>query len=233
MFTTTLDGVITSWNAAAEDMFGYTREEITSQNASLLFPPDLVGTLAPLLTQVRRGDRIERLETQRVRKDGTTVDVWSSLSPVRDADGVVVGLSCVSRDMTEHNRTEDERLKADDQILADRLHQSERLESLGRLAGGIAHDFNNLLSIVMNYAAFVAADVADRPQVLADARQIQGAARRAAELTKQLLIFARHDSVEPVPLDLNLIVTDIHQLLSRTIGEHIEFAVDTAAGSAD
>ncbi|HKI19299.1 MAG TPA: response regulator, partial [Isosphaeraceae bacterium] len=107
--------------------------------------------------------------------------------------------------------------------------QSERLESLGQLAGGIAHDFNNLLAVILNYAAFVAEEITDRPAVLTDVQQIQRAAERAVGLTRQLLIFGRRDITEPEVLDLNVLVADVYNLLSRSIGEHIELRVVTGS----
>jgi signal transduction histidine kinase len=110
--------------------------------------------------------------------------------------------------------------------LQQRIAQQQRLESVGLLAGGIAHDFNNLLGVIMGYAAFVSAGAADAATVRADVEKIQAAAERAARLTKQLLIFARRETVESDLLDMNVIVTEVHDLLSRTIGEHIEFRVE-------
>ena len=144
-------------------------------------------------------------------------------SPIRDASGAVVGVSAITRDLTERNRAEAERC-----ALEDRLRQSERLESLGRLAGGIAHDFNNLLAAIMNFASFVAEETADRPEVAADAAQIQAAAQRAARLTKQLLLFSRRGRPQLQVLDLNAIVADLHILLSRSIGAHIELRAEPA-----
>lgn len=144
-------------------------------------------------------------------------------SHITDDRGVIVGAAGVYHDMTEHHRAEALR-----RTLEARLHQSERLESLGQLAGGIAHDFNNLLSVVLNYTEFVAAETTGRPDVLADVEQIQAAAQRAAELTKQLLAFARRDTIQPTTLDLNTIVTDTGHLLARTIGTHIHLAVHAA-----
>jgi signal transduction histidine kinase/ActR/RegA family two-component response regulator len=183
--------------------------------------------LAAILARVQNGGRVEDLETKRRRKDGIVLDVSVSVSPVRDASGVVVGAATVSRDITERNRAEAAR-----RALEDRLHQSERLESLGQLAGGIAHDFNNVLGVIMNYAAFVAEETASQPAVRADVEQIQTAAERAARLTKQLLIFARRDTVTLGPLDLNAIVADIRNLLSRSIGQHIALNVEAAADLA-
>jgi PAS domain S-box-containing protein len=219
----TLDGVITNWNAGAEQMYGYAPDEIVGRHVSILIPPDRADELVPILERVRRGERIEHLDTKRRRKDEAILDVSIAVSPIRDASGAVVGASTVARDMTEQNRAE-----ADRRALEHRLQQSERLESLGQLAGGIAHDFNNLLAAIINYAAFVVEETADRPEVRADAEQIHAAAKRAARLTKQLLIFSRRDAVQAESLDINAIVTDIHNLLSRSIGAHIELRIDPA-----
>ena len=113
---------------------------------------------------------------------------------------------------------------AERKSLQDRLHQSQRLESIGQLAGGVAHDFNNLLGVILNYAAFVAARTDDE-QVRADVQQVIDAADRAAELTRQLLIFARRGTVQRRPVVLNDIVADISTMLSRSLGQHINVVV--------
>jgi hypothetical protein len=110
-------------------------------------------------------------------------------------------------------------------------HQSQRLESLGQLAGGVAHDFNNLLGAIVNYTSFVGEKIAeaaaaeppgDWQEAQHDIAEIQRAAERAAQLTRQLLAFARREVVRPQVLVLNEVVSDVEQLLRRTIGEHIE-----------
>ena len=219
----TLDGVVTSWNTGAEHVFGYSREEMTGSSISMVVLPGRSGRLAALLEGVRAGEGAEA-EASCLRKDNTIVEVTYTLSPVRDASGTVTGAAVVARDVTERNRAE-----ADRRALEHRLHQSERLESLGQLAAGITHDYNNLLAAIMNYAEF-AAEATEKPEVRADVQQIQAAAERAARLTSQLLIFARREPAQPRPLDLNAVVDDIHNLLSRSIGAHVELAVEPAAG---
>jgi PAS domain S-box-containing protein len=181
----TLDGVITSWNAGARAMYGYAAEEMIGRNVSALIPPDQAGELEPILARLRRGEQVEHFETKRLRKNGSIIDVSISVSPIRDAGGMVAGASTVARDMTERNEAEAQR-----RALELELHQSERLETLGQLASGIAHDFNNLLSAILKYAGFVA-EQASEPAMRSDAEQIQAAARRGAALTRQLLIFSR------------------------------------------
>ncbi|HEY2428932.1 MAG TPA: histidine kinase dimerization/phospho-acceptor domain-containing protein, partial [Acidimicrobiales bacterium] len=102
-----------------------------------------------------------------------------------------------------------------------RLRAAQRLETVGKLAGGIAHDFNNLLAVILNYARFVIDDIGDHP-VRGDVEEIERAARRAAELTHQLLVFSRQDIVEPAVVDVNAIVAGMDRLLERTLGEDIE-----------
>jgi signal transduction histidine kinase len=103
-----------------------------------------------------------------------------------------------------------------------RIAQQERLESIGQLAGGVAHDFNNLLAVVLNYSAFVAEAVADRPEVRGDVEQVQRAAQRAAALTRQLLIFGRRGLVHSDVVDLNQVIGETEGLLRSAVGEHIE-----------
>jgi signal transduction histidine kinase len=112
-----------------------------------------------------------------------------------------------------------------------RISQQERLESIGTLAGGVAHDFNNLLGIILAYAAFIAEAAQDKPELLHDVEQVQEAARRAAALTRQLLIFGRRDLTRAEDVDLNQVIRDTEGLLRSAVGEHIEFRTKLAAGA--
>ena len=145
---------------------------------------------------------------------------------VEQANGVVVRMVGFTQDITERRLAEEERAG-----LERMLQQSQRLESLGQLAGGVAHDFNNLLSAIISYASFVGTELASmtagstdpRPgELLADVMQINRAARRAAELTRRLLVFGRREVVRPVVLLLNDVVRDVEQLLRRSLGSHIQ-----------
>jgi two-component system cell cycle sensor histidine kinase/response regulator CckA len=222
----TMDGIITSWNAGAEQMYGYAAGEIVGRSVSVLIPPDRGGELGPVLDRLRRGERISFYETRVLRKDGSTIDVSFSVSPIRDTGGALAGVSSVARDMTELNRAEAER-----RALEKQLQEAERLETLGRLAGGVAHDFNNLLAVIISYAGFVAEDAAE-PAVRADAEQIQAAAYRAEALTRQLLIFSQREVTQPEALDLNVAIADIRSLLSTSLGAEVDLRIDLAAAPA-
>jgi signal transduction histidine kinase len=131
--------------------------------------------------------------------------------------------------------TEQDRARTDKAYLEAQLQQGQRLEILGQLAGGVAHDFNNLLAVILNYASFVAEELAAAPQSESmaaagrDVGQIERAAQRATALTHQLLAFARREVIQPRVLDLNSVVTDVTQLLDRTIGGDVVLHTDLVA----
>jgi PAS domain S-box-containing protein len=101
IISTTLEGIITSWNPAAERLYGYSSEAIIDKSGSLLSPQDRTGEIISILTRVRDGEAVEDFETFSVRKDGTVVPVSLTVSPIRDADGAIIGASAIARDMTE------------------------------------------------------------------------------------------------------------------------------------
>lgn len=112
----TLDGIITSWNPAAERMYGYTAQETVGQPVSLICPPDQVDEIPSLLERLKRGERIEHYETVRRRKDGRLIDVSLTISPIRDQAGRIIGASKIARDITERKRVE-EQLREDARVI--------------------------------------------------------------------------------------------------------------------
>ncbi|MBC7877924.1 MAG: PAS domain S-box protein [Anaerolineales bacterium] len=103
----TLDGIITSWNHGAEKMYGYLASEVIGRSISLLFPPERVADLPSLLKSIQQGIPIQNLETQRIRKDGSRIDVSLVLSPIRNYAGELVGISTIARDITERKQAEE------------------------------------------------------------------------------------------------------------------------------
>jgi signal transduction histidine kinase len=101
------------------------------------------------------------------------------------------------------------------------LRQAQRLEAVGRLAGGVAHDFNNLLAVILTYGDFIAEELGDGHPLQQDLAEVRKAAGRAADLTRQLLVFSRRDLISPSVLDVNATITDLLNLLHRTLGEDI------------
>jgi two-component system cell cycle sensor histidine kinase/response regulator CckA len=123
----------------------------------------------------------------------------------------------VGRDITERRRLETQFL------------QAQKMESIGRLAGGVAHDFNNLLTAILSYTDLARETLAPDHSVQADLDEVAGAARRAAELTRQLLAFARKQVIEPQVFGINELIGGLDRLLRRLIGEDIELIVQLAA----
>ena len=218
-----LDGIVTSWNSGAEAIYGYTAEEMTGRHVSVLYPPDRTEELKPILAQVRRGRQVHHFETQRVRKDGTVIDMSLSISPIRGEDGAIVGAAGVMRDVTERNWAEAEQRAAE----AGR-QESARIETAVRLAGGMAAEFSNLLSSIMGYAAAVAEATAGDPLVRSDVEQIQAAAGRAARLARELLLFSRREPARPERVDLNAVLAGTRDVLQASIGADIELRLITA-----
>jgi PAS domain S-box-containing protein len=332
ILTMTLEGTITSWNRAAEQLFGYSATEAVGQHISLIAPPERVTEADDILAKISRNEMIQQHETVRRRKDERLVEVSSTISPLHAANGTVVGASKVVRDITESRRTQralsrevEERQRvfetSQDLILvtdstgqlvqvspsslailgycpdemmgqnaaefthpADldraragmraarqgrqvRSHevqlrhkdgrtvalnwmatwsesvqryffigrdqtekrateaqarQAQKMEAIGQLTGGIAHDFNNILTVITGSIGILADQVADRPELASIAKLIDESAERGAQLTQQLLAFARKQPLQPVDLDVNALVVEAAKLLRPTLGEHIE-----------
>ncbi|HXK20681.1 MAG TPA: PAS domain S-box protein, partial [Polyangiaceae bacterium] len=134
--TKDLDGIILSWNAGAERLFGYAQDEIVGQTVSILIPPEHLDEESRILERLRRGERIEHFETVRVAKGGRKLEVSLSVSPVRDRFGAIIGAAKVARDITERKRELAE-------IAAQREWLSRTLESIGDAV--IATDANGLV----------------------------------------------------------------------------------------
>jgi two-component system, cell cycle sensor histidine kinase and response regulator CckA len=167
------------------------------------------------------------LNLSAVRKDGTEFPVDIALSSIETADGLLV--SAAVRDITARVEAERERRIIQDELHEARLRQAQRLETVGQLAGGIAHDFNNLLAVILNYAEFLGEQLPEG-EMRSDVEEIRRAATRAADLTRQLLIFARREVTKPELLDINAVVSGVENLLRRTVGEHVQFINTLASG---
>ncbi|HEX8345326.1 MAG TPA: PAS domain S-box protein [Actinoplanes sp.] len=210
------DGTITAWNRGAERLLGYSAEEAIGRSVSMLAGEHRAGEQADVLARIMRGERGVYYEAQRVRKDGSPLEVSLNVAPITDTAGTVVGISIVARDITAAKEAAERR-----RAVEERTNQAQRMESLGRLAGGVAHDFNNLLAIIVNYTEFAVEQSAGNTPALNDLAHVRTAADRAINLTSQLLTFTRGDTVQPQDVDLNAAIAEVQAMLERTIGEHI------------
>jgi len=209
---TNRDGAIHYVNPAFEKVTGYTRDEVFGQNLRILKSgkqgPDFYQNLWATISSGNtfKGQMVNR------RKDGTFFTEAATISPVRDSAGRIVNYVAVKRDITEHLR------------LSAQFQQAQKMESVGRLAGGVAHDFNNMLSVIIGYTELALDKVEPSGPLHADLQEIFKAARRSADITRQLLAFARKQTISPKVIDLNETVEGMLKMLRRLLGEDIDLA---------
>jgi PAS domain S-box-containing protein len=219
-------GLIRDWNAQAENIFGWPRDEALGKNVfDLMGRPD--GPLRQALnTFLQSGDEVvrqPRRELQIKRRDGKEITAELSIAALKTRGGYL--FNAFVRDLTDKIAAED------------RIRQAEKMEAMGQLTGGIAHDFNNILTVITGTIEILADAVEGEPQLAAITRMIDEAASRGAELTQHLLAFARKQPLEPKVTDVNMLIIDTAKLLQRTLGEHVEiesvFAEETCAAVVD
>jgi PAS domain S-box-containing protein len=195
-----LNGVVTSWNSAAERIFGYAAEEMVGSPITKIIPPELHNDETKILSTIASGERIDHFETVRVTKDGQRIEVSLTVSPVKDASGKIVGAAKIARDITQKKKTERS------------LHTAERLASVGRLAATVAHEINNPLEALTNliYLARHSEDAKDGVAYLAQAEE---ELRRIAHLTRQTLGFYR-ETKETSPIRVGALVASLLPVFS-------------------
>jgi PAS domain S-box-containing protein len=197
-------------NPAFTVMTGYSSEEIVGQTFGLLKSGKHPKEFFDQLWDTIRAGKVWHGEIVNRRKDGTLFIDEQTITPVRSEDGEIIRYVTIEQDVSEKRQ------------LAQQLSQSQKMESIGRLAGGVAHDFNNLLTVVLSYGDVLLERTDLDPRTHKQVEEIKKAAVRAATLTRQLLAFSRQQVMEPKILNLNAIITDTEKMLRRLIGEDIE-----------
>jgi PAS domain S-box-containing protein len=172
----------------------------------------------------KKRDRFE-MEFKMLHKNGHWVDILSRASATFDESGKAVRVVGTHVDISERKRAQKEKGNIEDQ-----LHQSQKMESIGRLAGGVAHDFNNLLTVIIGYVEMIIGNLDPGDPMLPDMLEIKSAGTRAAELTAQLLAFSRKQVISPKVIYLNEIIERSHKMLHRLIGEHISVKFNAQKG---
>jgi PAS domain S-box-containing protein len=197
------------------------------ERTSEFLPPDIVESYMIDAERVNQAivDLIAQKETYDIEfqiqlktREGL-IHVHSMADLVCDEDGKPVKVVGVIQDITENKRSEKER-----EELEGKLRQAQKMEAVGRLAGGVAHDFNNMLTVIIGHANLAIEDVDPSLPLYTKLEEIRNAGERSADLTNQLLSFARKQTISPRVIDLNKTVKDMTSMLQRLIGEDIDLA---------
>ncbi|NTW49905.1 MAG: PAS domain S-box protein [Chlorobiales bacterium] len=204
------EGSIQYTNPAFERITGYSRNEVIGKNPRILKSGNHDNEYYASVWETIKEGRTWAGRFINKRKNGSLYTEEASIAPVRDASGAIVNYVAVQRDITRELETEQQ------------LVQAQKMESVGRLAGGVAHDFNNMLVAIIGYADMCRHELPADHRVRKWIDEIINAGHRSANLTRQLLAFARQQTISPKVLDLNETVASMHKLLQRLIGEHID-----------
>jgi two-component system CheB/CheR fusion protein len=208
----TADGIVTSWNRGAENLFGYTTAGITGRPILVLVPPDRLEEFANNLARLNREEPVGTYETETLDKDGMRHTVLLSISPLRNEQGKLVGASAIARDIGAKKRTEEA------------LRRNERLATAGRLTAAIAHEIKNPLEALTNLVYLAQRDAAGRDNYLRLAEQEIG---RLDSIAQQALGFVR-EGASPERLDAGQILEEVVQLYLRKLqGSHITVEKET------
>jgi two-component system, cell cycle sensor histidine kinase and response regulator CckA len=199
------------------EMVGYSRKELLGKTARILYPSDAdyeyVGTEKYRQLSIQN---IGTVETRWQHKNGQILDVLMSSSPIYPPD-LTLEITFTVLDITARKKAELEKEKLQSELL-----QAQKMESIGLLAGGVAHDFNNMLGVIIGHVELLTTQIESNDDIQSSLQEIKNAAERSADLTRQLLTFARKQMINPVLLDLNDVVSGLLKMLRRIIGENIE-----------
>ncbi len=208
-----LNGIVQSWNQAAERMFGYTAAEMVGNSITILFPPDRLDEEPKILEQIRRGQRVDHFETVRTRKDGRQLDVSVTISPVKDPTGRIIGVSKVARDISSIKRV----LREQDELLKRETAARSEAERVGRMKdeflATLSHELRTPLSAVLGWATLLRSEGGATQQEFEQGIEIiERNARAQAQLIEELLDMSRAINgklrLDVQPVDLQVVVSD-------------------------
>lgn len=212
------DGVVLSYNLAAQKLFGYTADEFSGKHFRLIMPPEIADDYQQFLQQSADGldvaiiDRAH--EAVMINKVGEQFPVRLSVTTTSRIGSDKMLFIASIHDISEEKKVEEQ------------LRRSQKMDALGKLTGGIAHDYNNMLGIVLGYSELLQNALSDQPKLLGYSRQISQAGERGASLTKKLLAFSKQQMSEAVKLDVNALLRDQRSLLEKVVTARIAVNMD-------
>jgi PAS domain S-box-containing protein len=214
------NGKYTFVSDTVKNVLGYSSDELIGKEPFELMSSEEGDRIkAIFLETVSRSGPIHDLENWNLAKDGTEVCFLTNGVQIFNADRELQGYRGVNKDITHQKKIEAEKASIEDQ-----LRQAQKMESVGRLAGGVAHDYNNALTVILGFTELAMGTMDSNESIYDDLNQVLKAARQAADITRQLLAFARKQTIAPEVLDLNENVKTVLKMLQRLIGEDISLA---------
>ncbi len=220
VFYKDLEGKYLGCNSSFEKFFGQKREQVSGKSVYELSPKEFADIYHEKDRALLQNPGIQIYESVVKDTDGVVHNVIFHKATFLNMDGSVGGLIGAILDITDRKRMEEENA-----ALQDQLRQSQKVEAIGQLAGGIAHDFNNLLTVIQGNSQLSLMDLQEGDPLKANIEEIQEAAKRAADLTRQLLAFSRKQILEMRVLDLNQVLQRLDKMLRRVIGEDIHLTM--------
>jgi PAS domain S-box-containing protein len=217
IITKTLDGIVTTWNRAAETMFGWNACDIIGKSINAIIPPDRLDEELSILARLHAGQRVESFETIRQRRDGRPAHVALTVSPIRDRGGQIIGASKMARDIGRQRQTDAA------------LQRAQRMETIAQLTGGVAHDFNNLLGVIIANVDVLRPSLAHDPALLGIVDDILAAAEGGSRLTSRLVNLSQQRATRLEPIDIGAYLNTYTELLRRTLGGAIVITTEFAA----
>ena len=230
----TLDGTISAWNRGAEKVFGYSAAEIVGKPMLVLLPPERIDEESGILARIRSGKRVDHFETVRVRKDGTNIDVSVTISPIRDGNGTIVGVSKVARDITRRKTDELEIRNLNEELEERIAKRTEELAAanheLEAFSYSVSHDLRVPLRHIAGFSRILVNDFG--PVMAVEAREylqlIEDAVRRMGQLVEDLLNLAKlgQQSLKLCRTESNPIVDAVISILEPECeGREVEWRI--------
>jgi two-component system cell cycle sensor histidine kinase/response regulator CckA len=212
-------GTYTYSSPKVTDILGYKPEEITGKTPfDFMTSAEAERFSAIFRRALLSQTSFDAIENINLHKNGAHVVLETSGVPIFGGEGDVLGYRGIDRDVTARKHLENQ------------LLQAQKMEAIGNLAGGVAHDFNNMLSIILGNAEMILENLEETHPVIANLQEIQKAVKRSTDLIRQLLAFARKQTIAPKVIDINEAVEGMLKMLKRLIGENIDLAWSPTRG---